>query len=97
MAVAVRHVANEIKKSLGVKYPPASQVGEAPHLRTGELRRSIATEVDDSGAEVIGRVGTNKEYAKYLELPVYLNRPFLLPAIARTKGQVSRILSRPLF
>jgi hypothetical protein len=44
----------------------------------------------------VGRIGTNKEYAKYLELPVYLNRPFLLPALARTKAEVGRLLSRPL-
>lgn len=96
MERAVRVVSNEVKKSLGVKFPPASSPGNPPHLRTGELRRSIATEVVDEGGKIVGRVGTNKTYAKYLELPNYLNRPFLLPAVARMRNTVERILSQKM-
>lgn len=104
MQKAVRLVRNEVVKSLGVKVgrnangrvTERSKPGEPPRLETGELRRSIATEVDTDRGEVVGRVGTNKEYAKYLELPAYLNRPFLLPAVARTKDQVANIFKTPL-
>lgn len=96
MEKAVRLVRNEIVKSLGVKWPPPSVEGEAPHLRTGELRRSIATQVDDENDNIVGRVGTNKEYATYLELPAYLNRPFFVPAVQRTRHQVAAIFAKPV-
>lgn len=70
----------------------ASAPGEAPAIRTGNLRSSIIT-------EFIGkchrRIGTNVEYAKYLELGTKRigARPFLRPALekvaAKYKGKVN--------
>lgn len=62
---ATIYAENVIKKELGTKSPPPSEPGEPPHLESGELRRSITHEIDDS--RLIGRVGTNKVYARYLE------------------------------
>lgn len=58
------YTTNVVKKELGTKCPPHSSPGEPPALESGELRRSITWEVDED--KVIGRVGTNKIYARYL-------------------------------
>lgn len=96
MQKAVRVVRNEVVKLLGTKGPPRSVEGEAPHIETNQLRLSIATEVTNDDDKVTGRVGTNVEYAKYLELPTYLNRPFLMPAIDNVRDTVRAILSTPM-
>ena len=88
---------NDIKKSLSKKMKRKkkkvvgrSSPGNAPFLESGELRRSLAHEIDKKNH--IARVGTNKIYAKELELPKRLNRPFILPALKRNRGKVTRIL-----
>ena len=65
LETAAIYLENEVKKELGQKYPPASLAGEFPHLRSGELRRSITHEVDRS--KLVARVGSNKKYSRYLE------------------------------
>lgn len=87
---------NEVKKELGLVYPPASEAGEPPHLRTGELRRSIAWEVDETDLKV--RVGTNKNYAGFLERGTTLMdaRPFLKPVAEANAGVVKQIMQKPL-
>lgn len=93
MNLAVRHVRNAVIRRIGTKWPPPSSEGEPPHLRTGQLRNSIATEVTESGDQITGRVGTNVKYAKYLELPEYLNRSFLLSTVNMEQNNVKNILA----
>jgi len=92
MQLAVRHLRNKVIQRLGIKYPPASTQGTPPHLRTGQLRNSIATEVVEEDGKVVGRVGTNVKYAKYLELPEYLDRSFLLSTLKMENENIRRIL-----
>lgn len=92
MNLAVRHLRNKVIQRLGVKYPPASVRGEPPHLRTGQLRNSIATEVNEEGGKIVGRVGTNVRYSRYLELPEYLDRSFLLSTLNQENENIRRIL-----
>lgn len=96
MNKAVRHLANEVKKFLSKRVGKSkrrvtarSKRGEAPRLETGELRRSIAVEVE-TGNRIIGRVGTNKKYAKFLE--VNYNRPFLSAALRLQRNNIAKIL-----
>lgn len=69
----------------------ASAPGEAPAIRTGNLRSSIMTEYV---GKLHQRVGTNVEYAKKLELGTKRigARPFLRPALekvaAKYRGKV---------
>lgn len=50
---------------------------------TGRLRSSITYEIGESGGELAARVGTNVEYAPYVEFGTRRMRaqPFLRPAI----------------
>jgi hypothetical protein len=93
MERAVRFGRNAIIRRIGIKYPPASAKGEPPHLRTGHLRNSIATEVAEVGDTIVGRIGTNVRYAKYLELPEYLDRSFLLSTLELEHGEIAKILT----
>ena len=60
---------------------------EAKHLcpvDTGRLRSSITPEVAREGQEIVGRVGTNVEYAPYQEFGTRFQHgtPFLRPALS---------------
>jgi len=50
---------------------------------TGQLRRSITTEVEINDKNIVGRVGTNVKYAPYVELGTrkMSPRPYLRPAL----------------
>lgn len=90
MKRATKHLANEVKKELSDPYPPASSPGEPPHRRDGELRRSIADEVDEK--KLIGRVGTNKIYGRMLEIGQ--SRPFLRTTLHKVRKTLRTILGR---
>jgi HK97 gp10 family phage protein len=54
---------------------------------TGRLRASITHEVSVRGRDVTGRVGTNVEYARYVEFGTrrMRARPYLRPALGDVK------------
>jgi HK97 gp10 family phage protein len=64
----------------------ASAPGEAPAIRTGNLRSSILVEFV---GPCYRRVGTNVEYAKYLEFGTrrISARPFLRPALEKVAAK----------
>jgi len=71
-----------------------SKPGEPPKRVEGSLLKSIATEVEVKGKRIIGRVGTNISYAPFLELGTtrIRQRPFLRPALKRSKSAIKKIL-----
>ena len=81
-----------IKKSFGTS---PSQPGEPPGVDTGRLRASITHEIEEALWDIIGRVGTNVEYARYLELGTrkMSPRPYLRRAIEENKQELVNILS----
>jgi phage gpG-like protein len=71
------------KQEVGGAWPPPSQPGEPPHLRTGRLRTSISWRLGADEAGLYADIGSNVEYAGYLELGTdrMAARPFLRPAL----------------
>lgn len=67
----------------------ASAPGQGPAVDTGRLRSSISHEVGKVGTTIVARVGTDVEYAKYLELGTskMAPRPFLRPALTQVTGE----------
>lgn len=69
-----------------------------PAVDTGTLRRSISIEVDEENLKgKVGSVLANPPYGAYLELAEYgsskmLPRPWLKPAMEKTKADVEEIL-----
>jgi HK97 gp10 family phage protein len=59
-------------------------------VRTGALRDSITTEIDDSGKTIIGRVSPHVPYAEFLEYgTVHMSpRPFMRPAFDENRGAI---------
>lgn len=78
----------EAKKSMegGGRPHTPSRPGEPPHVDTGRLRSSITHEVEETLTGIVGRVGTNVVYGRFLELGTskMKARPFLRPALRRT-------------
>lgn len=73
-----------------------SSPGEPPHLQTGLLRMSVTYEVDTESTPMQGRVGTNLDYGKFLELGTRRGlkpRPWLLRAALEMKNRVDLHLS----
>lgn len=69
--------------------------GEAADLcpvRTGELRRSIHTDVQHNGDSIDGIIYTNKEYAPHVELGTSKQKaqPYLFPALNNNKDKVTK-------
>lgn len=64
--------------------------GEPPRKQTGRLRASVTYELD--ARDLAGRVGTNVDYGRHLELGTrrgLLPRPWLRPAVSWVLSQLS--------
>lgn len=61
---------------------------------TGRLRASLTHEVEKSGKEIIGRVGTNVEYAIPVEYGASGRpaQPYLRPSLEKNRGNIKRLL-----
>lgn len=57
---------------------------------TGRLKSSITVHVDGRGKDTVGLVGSNVEYAAYVELGTFRTRaqPYLVPALDAARGKV---------
>jgi hypothetical protein len=58
----------EIRQEIGTPYPPASKPGTPPHLRTGELRDKMDSQVvsNVSGGRITLTVENTAKHAQYL-------------------------------
>jgi hypothetical protein len=81
------------KKSLVHGFAPSAP-GEPPRLQTGRLRGSVAHAVNG----LVGLVGTNVPYGRWLELGTRLTaaRPWLRRALIECLPEIRRILSAPM-
>ena len=72
-----------------------SKPGEPPKRVEGSLLRSITTQVEVTAQRIIGRVGTNIEYARFLELGTsrIRQRPYLRPALRKSQPALKKILT----
>lgn len=72
----------------------ASAPGEPPARRTGALANSIKYVVDND--MLIGRVGTNNEYAPMLEKGTdnMEPRPYFIPAVDESMAKIQKIFKR---
>jgi HK97 gp10 family phage protein len=77
------------KGGLGGKHSPP---GDPPFVQTGRLRGSVAHEV----VGLIGRVGTNVIYGRFLEFGTrrMAARPWLRRALAEMRAAITAILTK---
>jgi len=71
----------------------ASAPGEPPAQATGELRQSIAYNIETEGKTVIGKVGTDKIQGKMTEYGTrhMKPRPWLRVSFEKTSGKIKSI------
>lgn len=76
----------------------ASKPFEPPAVRLGHLRNSYQYKVMGSGWEMKGFVGSELEYAHYLEYGTYKMqpRPHLIPAFRNMKPRIERLMNEAL-
>ncbi len=86
-------IESDIKRSFVTSPSPA---GGPPGVDTGRLRTSITHEVERSGKEIIGRVGTNVDYAIPLEYGTsrMAARPFLRVGLNKNIPKIRQLFRR---
>lgn len=65
------------------------EIKDRAPVDTGHLRASYTHNVEESGDKVIGRVGTNVEYASHQE---YMGTPHVRPAVDARGADLARIM-----
>lgn len=86
---------NATKLKLSEPWPPSSRPGEAPHVRTGALRRGATGRVEDNRRQIIIWIGVaGVPYAAEHEFGLSGRpaRPFLRPAIQENKKEIFNAL-----
>lgn len=75
-------------------YYTASAPGEPPAVRTGNLRKSIKTEIASEGRVIKGRVGTDLDYGRKLEYGTrhMAPRPWLERSFKEAEEDVKDVL-----
>lgn len=65
---------------------------------TGHLRRSITHEVESDNEKTVGRVGTNVEYAIWVEKGTSKTpaQPFLIPSVEENQDKIQDIFRKEL-
>lgn len=76
-----------VKKSFGT--------GSYPKVRTGHLRRSIYNKIIEKNQNIIGVVGTNVIYGRFLEEGTkrMKARPFLRPAVELNQDKLAAMIN----
>lgn len=66
-----------------------------PRVRTGNLRRSIYNKAYERASDVIGMIGTNVVYGKFLEEGTRRMKPypFLRPTITRNETKLEKFIN----
>jgi len=81
--LALRAIRVESAAKQNASHPPPSVPGSGPAVRTGRLRSSITWQVFADGEGLYADIGSNVEYAGYVELGTerMAPRPYLRPAL----------------
>lgn len=79
----------------GTRTHYASQEGAYPAVDYGPLRQSITHDVEQDGAEVVGRVGTNLTEGLMTEMGTskMAPRPWLKPSIEANKEKIHKMIA----
>jgi len=88
MEQAVRSLAWHIRRSISTPYPPASDEGEPPHRRSGNLYRAVRHKVNRQTLKAYVIIDPKAPYWKFLEKGTRFMgaRPFVRPMVlARRK------------
>lgn len=91
---AAQFLVRDIRKALNTPFPPASEEGEYPHKRTGNLRKEIDYWEDTSGMAVEVGASVDAQYWSDLEYGTKNMgpRPFVRPRADAMKSELEAIV-----
>ena len=97
MGLATAFVQGQVKRAINRGNPTGkspSKPGEPPKKVSSMLFASIFTVVKRVGDQVYGFIGSNKKYARALELGTSTMeaRPFFRPTITKNRDRIAKIL-----
>ena len=93
-----RDVKADIQDLISTPYPPASEPGKAPHLRSGKLQRGITVVVEKAtkgrAAALVVKAGV--EYGAYLETGTrkMIRRPYASTVLTSGRGRSAKTLKK---
>ncbi len=92
--LVLRYKSGKTEKLISVHSKGRSEPGNPPAPDTGRLMGSITHAVETEGEKVVGHVGTNVEYGKYLEYGTskMAARPWLGVTIEKDKDRIKEII-----
>ncbi len=92
----LRQTMDRAVKTVRVNVVRRKLSGQVLNVQTGRLRNSITTRVEKSGADVVGKVGTNVNYGKAWETGSrgQKPRPFLKPAVEEEMPKIMAMFRR---
>ena len=98
MKDAIEHLILVTRELIATPYPPASSSGHPPHMRTGDLARSIKVgTIKREGNTITGGIKIEGvDYALMLEYGTsrFAPRPYFRPALVIAKAEMVSILKR---
>ncbi len=88
MTLSAKFLEGETKKSFG-------RVSGYPRVRTGNLRKSIYSKAYERASEVIGMIGTQVIYGRFLEEGTRKMKPypFLRPTVTKNESKLSEFIT----
>jgi len=91
MEQAADYLAQKTQEAIATPYPPASSPGNPPHLRSGDLQRSVHPVLMPNSFKVVA----DMPYALMLEFGTskMAARPFLRPTFEKEKDTVTKIMT----
>jgi|SRR3990167_1728275 len=97
---AAAEAVEQIQESISISYPPESFPWQPPHLRSGDLRRSVRIEnVEPMRVTMaVGGEGSMAPYAAWLEFGTseMEPRPFVQPILERVAPGISNIIAEEI-
>lgn len=95
-ARAADRIKRAIRRTINIPFPPASQPGEPPHRRTGNLRRNVEWWQNRKTLTVQVGVTVDAPYGLFLEFGTrkMAARPFIRPIMEDMQSTIKNTMNR---
>ena len=98
MKAVGQHMEKRVKANISTAFPPASEPGQYPHMRTGDLRDAISYEAHADAVRIGVATAADCSYAKWLEIGTskMAPRPFLRMSLDTEVQRIAKMIGAPI-